>query len=61
MGTPHPIKPALGSLRSSENWQQCGIREFFNSLLSGVQRQVDMPKSLNLLSPKRHLRSIRNG
>jgi hypothetical protein len=36
MGTPHPIKPALGSLRSSENWQQRGIREFFNSLLDNL-------------------------
>jgi hypothetical protein len=32
-GSRNPIKPALGSLRSSENWQQPGIREFFNSLL----------------------------
>ena len=27
------LRPALGSLRSSENWQKRGIREFFNSLL----------------------------
>ena len=27
------LRPALGSLRSSENWQQRGIRELFNSLL----------------------------
>ena len=32
-GPRNPIKPALGSLRSSENWPQRGIREFFNSLL----------------------------
>jgi hypothetical protein len=40
MGTPHPIKPALGSLRSSENWQQRGIREFFNSLLGSHLKPV---------------------
>jgi hypothetical protein len=39
-GDPHPIKPALGSLRSSENWQQRGIREFFNSLLSGERKSA---------------------
>jgi hypothetical protein len=33
-GPRNPIRPALGSLRSSENWRQRGIREFFNSLLS---------------------------
>ena len=32
-GPRNPIKPALGSLRSSENWQQRSMREFFNRLL----------------------------
>ena len=31
------LRPALGSLRSSENWQQRGIREFFNSLLGRLR------------------------
>ncbi len=28
------LRPALGSWRSFENWQQRGIREFFDSLLA---------------------------
>ena len=39
-GPRNPIKPALGSLRSSENWQQRGIREFFNSLLRNLWSEV---------------------
>ena len=31
-GPRNPIKPALGSLRSSENGQQRGIREFFSTV-----------------------------
>ena len=37
-GPRNPIKPALGSWRSSENWQQRGIRGFFNSLLEDTFR-----------------------
>ena len=53
-GPRNPIKPALGSWRSSENWQQRGIREFFNSLLAqklstfSVDTQNKAPKNAAL-------------
>ena len=50
------LRPALGSLRSSENSQQRGIREFFNSLLGAqaaraVVRGVHSPEAESRTEP----------
>jgi len=52
MGTPHPIKPALGSLRPSENWQQRDIRGFFNSLLAAFQAKCGKTYQLSKGPPQ---------
>ncbi len=43
-----PIKPALGSWRSSENWQQRGLRAFFNSLLGAGRAFAEPTKGSSI-------------